>query len=71
LAGENDNTFSFRIHAALKLTLPSRRDLINKLISKQSSDEIDTYADEIVRSCQIIERTTQKLFETYQLTKLP
>ena len=53
---------SFRIHAALKITLPSRQDLINKLISKQSPDEIDTYADEIIRSCQTIERTTRKTF---------
>jgi hypothetical protein len=53
------------------MTLPSRQDLINKLISKQSSDEIDIYTDEVIRSCQIIERTTQNLFETYHMTKLP
>lgn len=62
--------FLFSIHAAIKLTLPTRRDLINKLISKRSPEEIDVFADEIVRSCNIIERTTQDLFETYQMTKL-
>jgi len=62
--------YLFRIRAALKLTLPNRQELVDKLLSKQSPDEIDVYCDEIIRSCNIIERTTQEVFETYGLTKL-
>ncbi len=62
--------FLFRIRVAIKLTLPTREDLIDKLLSKRSADDIDLYTDEIVRSCNIIERTTQELFETHNLTKL-
>jgi hypothetical protein len=47
-----------RIHAAIKLTLPTRHDLVNKLISKRSPEEIDAYAEEIVHACNTIERTT-------------
>jgi hypothetical protein len=60
----------FRIRAAIKLTIPNRQDLINKLVSKRSSEEIDCYADEIVKSCNIIDRTTQELFEVHHMTKL-
>lgn len=59
------------IRAALKLTLPSRQDLISKFAGSLSSEEIDRYSEEIIRSCNIIERTTQELFETHNLTKLP
>ncbi len=62
--------FLFRIRVAIKLTLPTREDLIDKLLSKRSADDIDLYTDEIIRSCNIIERTTQELFETHNLTKL-
>lgn len=58
------------IRAAIKLTLPNREQLISKLLSKRTSEEIDVYADEIVQACNIIDRTTQELFETHQLTKL-
>ncbi len=60
----------FRIRAAIKLTIPNRQDLINKLLSKRSSEEIDRYADEIVQSCNIIDRTTQELFVVHHMTKL-
>lgn len=63
--------FSFRIRAALKLTLPSRHDLINKLISKCSPEEIDIFAEEIIQACNTIEKTTEELFEAQGMTKLP
>jgi len=58
------------VRVAIKLTLPNRQDLFEKLLNKRSFEEIDVLADEIVQSCNIIERTTQELFETHQLTKL-
>lgn len=59
------------VRAALKLTLPNRQDLIRKFACSLSPDEIDQYSEEIVHSCTMIERTTQELFETHNLTKLP
>lgn len=59
------------IRAAIKLTLPNREQLIGKLLSKRTPEEIDVYADEIVQACNIIDRKTQELFETHQMTKLP
>lgn len=61
----------FRIHAAIKLTVPNRDVLINKLLTKRSSDEIDSLCLDIVESCNKIESNTQELFETHHLTKLP
>ena len=61
----------FRIRAALKLTLPTRHDLINKLISKRTPEEIDVFAEDIVQACNTIERTTDQLFEAQGMTKLP
>ncbi|CAF3068714.1 unnamed protein product [Rotaria sp. Silwood2] len=61
----------YTIMAAIKLTLPSRQDLVNKLLTERSTDEINAYTDEIVQACNTIERTTQELFKTYNLTKLP
>ena len=61
----------FRITAAIKLTLPSRQELLNKLLMKRSPDEIRTYADEIIESCTVIERTAQELFKSHNLTSLP
>ncbi len=63
--------FIFRIHAAIKLTVPDRHTLISKLLSKRSQDEIDALSSDIVQSCIQIENTTQELYETHQLTKLP
>ena len=60
-----------RVHAALKLTLPNRQDLINKLLTKRTPDEINVFSDEIIQSCNIIERTTPELFRKNGLTKLP
>jgi len=59
------------IHAAIRLTVPDRRTLINKLLSKRSSDEIYSFSADIVQSCNLIESTTQELFEIHHLTKLP
>ena len=59
-----------RIHAALKLTLPNRQDLINKLLTKRTPDEINVFSDEIIQSCNIIERITHELFRKNGLTKL-
>jgi hypothetical protein len=64
------DSFCFRIRAAIKLTIPNRKELINKLVSKRSSEEIDRYADEVIQSCNTIDRTTQELFEAHQMTKL-
>ncbi|CAF3489317.1 unnamed protein product [Rotaria sp. Silwood1] len=61
----------YTIMGAIKLTLPSRQELVNKLLTDRSTDEINTYTDEIVQACNTIERTTQELFKTYNLTKLP
>lgn len=61
----------FRIHAAIKLTVPDRRTLISKLLNRRNSDEIDSLSIDIVQSCNKIESTTQELFETHNLTKLP
>jgi hypothetical protein len=63
--------FFFRIHAAIKLTVPDRRTLISKLLNRRSVAELDSMAADIVQSCNTIESTTQELFETYNLTKLP
>ena len=60
-----------RITAAIKVVLPNRQELINKLITKRNIEEIHTYADEIIQSCNIIEKTTQELFKTHNLTRLP
>ena len=62
---------SFRIHAAIKLTVPDRQTLISKLLSTGNSSEIDGLSIDIVQSCNTIERITQELFEMHQLTKLP
>jgi len=59
------------IHAAIRLTVPDRRTLINKLLNKRSSDEIYSFSADIVQSCNLIESTTQELFEIHHLTKLP
>ncbi len=61
----------FRIRAAIKLTVPDRRTLINKLLNKRSSDEIDSLSSDIIQSCNKIENTTQGLYERHHLTKLP
>ncbi len=63
--------FIFRIHAAVKLTVPDRRSLISKLLNKRNPDEIDALSSDIVQSCNTIENTTQELFEMHHLTKLP
>ncbi|CAF1582971.1 unnamed protein product [Adineta ricciae] len=60
----------YTIHAALKLTLPNRQDLINKLLTERTPDEINVFSDEIIQSCNIIERTTHELFRKNGLTKL-
>ena len=60
-----------RIRAAIRLTMPNRQQLITKLLSKRTTEEIDVYAEEIVQACNIIDRTTQELFETHRMTKLP
>ncbi|CAF1489814.1 unnamed protein product [Adineta steineri] len=59
------------IHAAIKLTVPDRRTLIDKLLNKRNPDEIDELSVDIVKSCNKIESTTQELFEMHHLTKLP
>ena len=51
--------------------MPNRQQLITKLLSKRTTEEIDVYAEEIVQACNIIDRTTQELFETHRMTKLP
>lgn len=56
---------------AIRSTLPSRHELLNRLISKRTPEEIDRYAADIVVSCDTIEQTTQELFETYQINMLP
>lgn len=61
----------FSVRAAIKITVPNRQELIDKLVSKRTPAEIEQYTDEIVRSCNIIEHTTEQLFETNNLTKLP
>jgi hypothetical protein len=61
----------FRIHAAIKLTVPDRQSLIDKLLNKRSTSELDTFSTDIVQSCNTIERTTQEIFEMHHLTKLP
>jgi hypothetical protein len=61
----------FRIYAAIKLTVPDRRTLINKLLNRRNPDEIDALSIDIVKSCNTIESTTQELFEMHHLTKLP
>ncbi|CAF1176881.1 unnamed protein product [Rotaria sordida] len=61
----------YTIMAAIKLTLPNRQELVNKLLTERTTDEINTYTDEIVQACNTIELTTQELFKTYNLTKLP
>ncbi|CAF0830281.1 unnamed protein product [Rotaria sordida] len=59
------------IHAAIRLTVPNRHILINKLLNKRSYEEIDSLAFEIVQSCNKIESITQELYEKYHLTRLP
>ncbi|CAF4798148.1 unnamed protein product, partial [Rotaria socialis] len=59
------------IIGAIKVAVPNRQELVNKLLTKRTTDEINTYADEIVQACNMIERTTQELFKTYNLVKLP
>ena len=61
----------FRIHAAIKLTVPDRQTLIRKLLSEGSSNDIDALSVDIVQSCNTIERTTQDLFDMHNLTELP
>ncbi|CAF0934749.1 unnamed protein product [Adineta steineri] len=61
----------YTIHTAIKLTVPNRQDLIKKFVSNRSAEEIDVFSGEIVQSCNTIEHTTQKLFRSYHLTKLP
>jgi len=58
------------VRLAIKLTVPNRQDLFEKLLNKRSFEEIDVLADEIVQSCHIIERITQELYETHRLTNL-
>ncbi|CAF0720058.1 unnamed protein product [Adineta steineri] len=61
----------YTIHTAIKLTVPNRQDLIKKFVNNRSAEEIDVFSGEIVQSCNTIEHTTQKLFRSYHLTKLP
>ncbi|CAF3434932.1 unnamed protein product [Rotaria socialis] len=61
----------YTIIGAIKVAVPNRQELVNKLLTKRTTDEINTYADEIVQACNMIERTTQELFKTYNLVKLP
>ena len=51
--------------------MPDRQTLIEKLLNKRNPDDIDALSEDIVRSCDTIERITQELFESHQLTKLP
>lgn len=57
--------------AAIKLTVPNRQELVNKLIAKRTTEELNMYADEIVQACNTIERITQELFKANNLVKLP
>lgn len=57
--------------AAIKLTVPNRQELVNKLIAKRTTEELNVYADEIVQACNTIERITQELFKANNLVKLP
>ncbi|CAF0868023.1 unnamed protein product [Adineta ricciae] len=59
------------IHAAIKLTVPDRGTLIDKLLNKRNPDEIETISIDIVESCNLIESKTQELFEKHHLTRLP
>ena len=61
----------FRIHAAIKLTVPDRQTLIRKLLSEGSSNDIDALSVDIVQSCNTIEQTTRALFDIHHLTDLP
>lgn len=55
----------------MKLTVPNRHTLINRLLNRRNTDEIDVLSTDIVQSCNTIENLTQELFEKHNLTKLP
>ncbi|UJR15733.1 hypothetical protein I4U23_002668 [Adineta vaga] len=59
------------IHAAIKLTVPDRQTLVDKLLNKRNPDEVETISLDIIKACNVIETTTQELFQKHHLTRLP
>ncbi|CAF1010606.1 unnamed protein product [Didymodactylos carnosus] len=58
------------IHAAIKLTIPTREQLIEKMICNRSAEELDAIARDLVEACNKIEQTTQDLYEKNNLLNL-
>lgn len=61
----------FSITTAMKFTLPSRQELVNKLTLVRTVEELHIFVDEIVEACNNIERITAELYKVHDLTNLP
>ncbi|CAF0862861.1 unnamed protein product [Didymodactylos carnosus] len=58
------------VHAAIKLTAPSREMFIEKLLQDRKMDELVMILADLVQACDTIDKTTEDLFKTNNLLNL-